>query len=236
MGDENDDTSSALSLTQGPSNVGWCDGSFSEEEETSDAWEDVKDAFTVVTFDEATHDSWEAAKTEICIVRNNILQILHLHDFADYTLSRLLDYIFGPASSLWVLIDSNLNGGAVYSSTKPLRHEVFKKIIGAFFVASSLGVSTCDLWKEPVDEDGKAQSEVPGTKGRCAVCKTLTRYFCTSCHHWLCGPSSSPESDDGRPVTRFMDLGDNRIYFRQSCWHVHHENGLKLTAEKAMDE
>ena len=32
------------------------------------------------------------------------------------------------------------------------------------------------VFRITVDEDGKAQTEGPGTKGRCAVCKTVTRY------------------------------------------------------------
>ena len=76
MDDEHDDdSSSAFSLTQGPNNVGWCDESLSDfEDQNSGVWADVKDAITVVTFDEATNDAWDAAKSEIGIFRKNIIQ------------------------------------------------------------------------------------------------------------------------------------------------------------------
>jgi len=121
---------------------GWCDISFDGELMERDAelcdWHDVDNAFTIVTFDQAAHDAWEAAKTEIVAIRKNMVEKLHVGSFKDFKLELLVGYF---VYRLWCIVDRSLNDGKIYTAQKPLNKQSFKKILGTFFTASSLGLS-----------------------------------------------------------------------------------------------
>lgn len=131
-------------------NISWLDAAFDEEVHQIDHnWIDVKNATTVISFDQANHEAWEAAKIEIGIIRSNLINALRLEKLSDFSMFALLELFFGPRSALWKVLDDNLNGCQLYTIDQPLTHAVFKKIMGTFFVASSLGISAKRLWNDP---------------------------------------------------------------------------------------
>ena len=149
MGDEDSNEDSSFSCENELNQIGWCELSdYEHDEHEFDTWVDVKDATTIISFDQATHEAWEAAKLEIKTIRQNMINMLQLDKLNDFCLSALVDFIFGPTSALWKIFNDNLNGSRIYHPKDPLTHEVFKKIIGSFFTASSLGLSSSDLWGE----------------------------------------------------------------------------------------
>jgi hypothetical protein len=96
-----------------------------------------------VTFDEATHNAWVSAKHEIEAARRNISLQLHLRDMNDYTLLRLVDYVF---DRLWNIVGPCLNEKELYPTTNPLEQPLFEKILLTFFVASSFNMSTVEIF------------------------------------------------------------------------------------------
>jgi len=76
-------------------------------------------------------------------------------------------------------------------------------------------------------KNGVIETEGPGTRGLYVVCKMKTRFYCAGCHHHVCGPAKISVDENGRPKINFIKEDDeNWIYFIQSCWHIHHEEGL----------
>jgi len=149
MGDEESNEDSSFSSEYDLNQVGWCEISDHEHDEQEyDTWVDVKDPATIISFDQATHEAWEAAKSEINTIRHNIIGMLQLEHQNDFSLAVLVDFMFGPTSALWKIFNDNLNGSRIYKPKDPLTHDVFKRIIGSFFTASSLGISSSDLWSE----------------------------------------------------------------------------------------
>jgi len=148
MGEQDDDSNTTYSCADEEDRVGWCEAPFDLREREMDVgtWTDVESPITLVTFDQAAHDAWVVAKQEISIVRENMLLMLKLQRISDFSSDVLLDYMIGSKSELWHLVDSNLNGSGIYSSSNPLTHDVFTRVVGAFFVASSLGMSSQTLW------------------------------------------------------------------------------------------
>jgi hypothetical protein len=139
---------------------GWCDhsddGNMGDVRETDlSQWNDVVDSHTVATFDQATHDAWEIARNEISIVRQNITRKLRLDIGASFSIELLLDAFIGANSALWHIINDHLNDGKAYLNSSPLRHEVFKKIMGTFFVASSLRISAKTLYDDALIDKSK---------------------------------------------------------------------------------
>jgi len=149
MGDQDDNSQSTYSCADEENRIGW--GAEPDNQEADvDSWADIEDPITMVTFDQATHDAWEVAKQEISIVRRNIQDMLRITEFSEFSVLRLLDFIIGPTSEIWHLVDSHLNGSRIYPPSKPLTHEVFRRVVGSFFIASSLGMSSKGLWDEPI--------------------------------------------------------------------------------------
>ena len=149
MGDQDDDSQSTYSCADEENRIGW--GAEPDDQEADvDSWADIEDPITMVTFDQATHDAWEVAKQEILIVRRNIKDMLRLTECSEFSVVDLLDYIIGPTSEIWHLVDSHLNGSGIYPPSKSLTHEVFKRVVCSFFIASPLGMSSKCLWDEPI--------------------------------------------------------------------------------------
>ena len=65
---------------------------------------------------------------------------------SDFKIEDLFEFITGPSSSLWRIIDLSLNDGKLYPSASPLSHAVFQKVIKTFYVASSFSTSTTNLY------------------------------------------------------------------------------------------
>jgi len=84
------------------------------------------------------------------------------------------------------------------------------------------------VFRVGIDANHKPITEGPGCRGRCVYCHELSRHFCTSCRHWICGPNKAYVD----PITKketlaFIIQSDgSRLYFRRSCWHLWHEKGL----------
>ena len=110
MDGDNDDNSCS---SEG-NDVGWCDFSLPDVEEDTCTWSEVNDPYTIVTYDQATHEAWETAKTEISIVRENILRLLQLEKWSDFRITDLLNFLIGPSSSIWKLVDDNMNGSGIW--------------------------------------------------------------------------------------------------------------------------
>ena len=47
------------------------------------------------------------------------------------------------------------------------------------------------VFRVGLDANQKPITEGPGCRARCVVCHQLTRHFCTSCRHWICGPNKA---------------------------------------------
>ena len=133
-------------------NIGWI-GSIPDEDGShinESQWNKMVDLPTIVTFDQATNEAWESAKREIKVVRGNLMSLLGLEVLSDFSTFQLCDLIFGRNSLLWIAIDEALNGGGFYSPSQPLTHDRFLKIMGSFFCATSLGLSSTSIWSEPL--------------------------------------------------------------------------------------
>jgi len=130
---------------------GWYD----EDEQQAEAqqlqdrsdWNDIATTpFTVITFDQAVHEAWEIAKEEIRNIRANVLSKMRLDDPNGFKVENLFEFITGPSSSLWRIIDLSLNDGKLYTSATPLTHTIFQKVLKTFYVASSFSTSTTSLY------------------------------------------------------------------------------------------
>jgi hypothetical protein len=52
--------------------------------------------------------------------------------------------------SLWHVIDTHLNDEKTYLFSAPLKHDLCKKIVGTFFVASSIHISAKTSYNDPL--------------------------------------------------------------------------------------
>jgi len=90
-----------------------------------------------------------------------------------------------------------------------------------------------------IDENGKETTTGKGTMNKCSICDSNTRYYCTFCRHWYCGPTSYFVGKDGKNSVAFVedpDADNGRIWFRRSCWHGGHEKGLALSKFMLKDD
>jgi len=143
MRDEEEDSDGSFIIER---DHGWCEDEEEGMIDSSTPWADVPDPFTIVTFDQATHDAWDVAKREITTIRKNLIDFLPIGSIQDYTLMSLVEY---TVQRLWRVVDVSLNHHRkCYSSTDPLTIDGFKKILATFFIASSFGISTENLYSD----------------------------------------------------------------------------------------
>ena len=92
------------------------------------------------------------------------------------------------------------------------------------------------VFRVGIDKDGKEVGSGEGTVNKCALCKRNTRWYCTQCHTWLCGPSTHNLNDDKKPcICVYTDTATGKVVrFRRSCFHMFHEQGLTKTKEDSV--
>lgn len=117
------------------------------DEQLMSSWVDTNEIGTSISFDQANYISWTTAQKEITIARQNILRRLRKTSFDDYKLTDLIDYF---VSALWPILDEKLNDGTHYTNDNAFSKETFERILMTFFFASSLSISTGDLYDTPL--------------------------------------------------------------------------------------